>query len=312
MAMGGSLMTKKILITGGTGFIGQVLCRELLARHHELTVFSRQKAEAVKASCGRVEAVRELQQLRSHPGFDAVINLAGEGIAEKRWSESRKQELRDSRIGTTETLVDVIRSWERAPEVLVSGSAVGFYGDQGPAVVTEETRPHDEFTHRLCRDWENAALALADDGVRVCFSRTGVVAGPGGGFLERMILPFKLGLGGRLGSGNQYMPWVHRHDVVEALIWMMEHSEASGPFNVVSPNPVTNAEFTRCLGKVLHRPTLFPAPAPVLKVALGEMARLLLTGQQAIPAKLNDAGFDFRYPELEQALAHSVNPGQAT
>jgi hypothetical protein len=146
----------------------------------------------------------------------------------------------------------------------------------------------------------------------VCFSRTGVVAGPGGGFLERMILPFKLGLGGRLGSGNQYMPWVHRHDVVEALIWMMEHSEASGPFNVVSPNPVTNAEFTRCLGKVLHRPTLFPAPAPVLKVALGEMARLLLTGQQAIPAKLNDAGFDFRYPELEQALAHSVNPGQAT
>lgn len=302
-------MSKRVLITGGTGFIGHVLCQELLARDYELTVFSRQPAETVKANCGRVEAIRDLQQLRAHPGYDAVINLAGEGIADKRWSEDRKQALRDSRIGVTETLVDVIRSWERAPEVLVSGSAVGFYGDQGGATVTEETRPNDEFTHRLCRDWENAAKPLADDGVRVCFSRTGVVAGPDGGFLERMILPFKLGLGGRLGSGTQYMPWVHRDDVVGALIWMMENSSASGPFNVVSPNPATNAEFTRSLGKVLHRPTLFPAPAPVLKVALGEMARLLLTGQKAIPEKLINQNFTFRYPELEQALAQSVAPG---
>lgn len=304
-------MSKRILITGGTGFIGHVLCRELLARDYEITVFSRQPAEAVKSSCGRVEAIRDLQQLRSHPGYDAVINLAGEGIADKRWSEARKQELRDSRIGVTETLVEVIRSWERAPEVLVSGSAVGFYGDQGATTVTEETRPNDEFTHRLCRDWENAAKPLADDGVRVCYSRTGVVAGPDGGFLERMILPFKLGLGGRLGSGKQFMPWVHRDDVVGALIWMMETPNASGPFNVVGPNPATNAEFTRCLGKVLHRPTLFPAPAPVLKIALGEMARLLLTGQKAVPEKLIDQGFQFRYPELEQALSQSVAPGSS-
>jgi len=302
-------MSKRILITGGTGFIGHVLCRELLARNYELTVFSRQPAETVKASCGRVEAIRDLEQLRSHPGFDAVINLAGEGIAEKRWSEARKQELRDSRIGVTETLVDVVRSWERAPEVLVSGSAVGFYGDQGSTTVTEDTSPNDEFTHRLCRDWENAAKPLSDDGVRVCFSRTGVVAGPGGGFLERMVLPFKLGLGGRLGSGTQYMPWVHRDDVVGALVWMMENSGASGPFNVVSPNPATNAEFTRSLGKVLHRPTLFPAPAPVLRVALGEMARLLLTGQKAIPEKLNREKFQFRYPNLEPALQQSGAPG---
>ncbi|MFY3772766.1 TIGR01777 family oxidoreductase [Marinobacter salsuginis] len=304
-------MSKRILITGGTGFIGHVLCRELLARDYELTVFSRQPPETVKSSCGRVEAVSDLQQLRSHPGYDAVINLAGEGIADKRWSETRKQELRDSRIGVTETLVEVIRSWERAPEVLVSGSAVGFYGDQGAATVTEDTSPNDEFTHRLCRDWENAAKPLADDGVRVCFSRTGVVAGPGGGFLERMILPFKLGLGGRLGSGTQYMPWIHRDDVVGALIWMMENPNASGPFNVVSPNPATNAEFTRTLGKVLHRPTLFPAPAPVLKVALGEMARLLLTGQKAIPERLTQEKFEFRYPDLEQALSQSVSPGSS-
>ena len=304
-------MSKRILITGGTGFIGHVLCRELLARDYELTVFSRQPPETVKSSCGRVEAVSDLQQLRSHPGYDAVINLAGEGIADKRWSETRKQELRDSRIGVTETLVEVIRSWERAPKVLVSGSAVGFYGDQGAATVTEDTNPNDEFTHRLCRDWENAAKPLADDGVRVCFSRTGVVAGPGGGFLERMILPFKLGLGGRLGSGTQYMPWIHRDDVVGALIWMMENPNASGPFNVVSPNPATNAEFTRTLGKVLHRPTLFPAPSPVLKVALGEMARLLLTGQKAIPERLTQEKFEFRYPDLEQALAQSVSPGSS-
>ncbi|PPI85489.1 TIGR01777 family protein [Marinobacter maroccanus] len=304
-------MSKRILITGGTGFIGHVLCRELLAREYELTVFSRQSAETVKSSCGRVEAIRDLQQLRAHPGYDAVINLAGEGIADKRWSEARKQELRDSRIGVTETLVEIIRSWERAPEVLVSGSAVGFYGDQGAATVTEDTTPNDEFTHRLCRDWENAAKPLADDGVRVCYSRTGVVAGPGGGFLERMILPFKLGLGGRLGSGTQYMPWVHRDDVVGALIWMVENPSASGPFNVVSPNPATNAEFTRSLGKVLHRPTLFPAPAPVLKVALGEMARLLLTGQKAIPEKLTTGKFEFRHPDLEPALVQCIAPGSS-
>lgn len=299
-------MKKRILITGGTGFIGKVLCRELLARGHELTVFSRQGDEDVLASCGRVEVTRDLNNLRSHPGFDAVVNLAGEGIADKRWSEQRKQELRDSRIGVTETLVDVIRSWETLPEVLVSGSAVGFYGDQGSAVVTEETRPHDEFTHQLCRDWENAALALGEDKVRICLSRTGVVAGPGGGFLARMVPPFRLGLGGRLGSGHQYMPWVHRQDVVNALIWMLDTEEAVGPYNVVSPEPVTNAEFTRCLGRTLHRPTLFPAPAPILRMALGEMSRLLLTGQHAIPAKLTGQGFEFRYPELGSALADCV------
>lgn len=299
-------MNKRILITGGTGFIGKVLCRELLDRGYELTVFSRQSPEDVLATCGRVEATRDLGQLRGHPGFNAVINLAGEGIAEKRWSEKRKQELRDSRIGVTETLVEVIQSWETPPEVLVSGSAVGFYGDQGAQAVTEETPPRDEFTHRLCRDWENAALALTDDKVRVCLSRTGVVTGPSGGFLARMVPPFKLGLGGRLGSGQQFMPWVHREDVVHALIWMLEEKGAWGPYNVVAPEPVTNAEFTRCLGRVLHRPTPFPAPAPVLRIALGEMSRLLLTGQKAIPARLTDQGYEFHYPTLEPALKDSV------
>lgn len=299
-------MAKRILITGGTGFIGKELCPRLLERGDQLTVFSRQPAENIRALCGRVETVNSLEALRSHAGFDAVINLAGEGIADKRWSDSRKQALRDSRIRLTQNLVEVIRTWKRAPQVLVSGSAVGFYGAQGALPVTEATTPHDEFTHRLCIDWEKAAMELADGGTRVCLSRTGVVVGPGGGFLQRMLLPFRLGLGGRLGSGDQFMPWVHRTDVVNALIWMVDTDTARGPYNVVSPNPVTNADFTRTLGKVLRRPTPFPAPTPVLKLALGEMSRLLLTGQNARPAKLVEEGFTFRFEDLESALRDAV------
>ncbi len=300
-------MNKRVLITGGTGFIGNVLCREMLKRGYELTVLSRQSADKVRSLCGQVEVIADLENLRSHPGFDAVINLAGEGIADKRWTDQRKQALRNSRIGLTNTLIEIITSWAQSPEALISGSAVGFYGDQSNTLVTEDTVPHDEFTHRLCRDWEDAALKLRSHHVRVCLSRTGVVAGPGGGFLQRMIPPFKFGLGGRLGDGLQYMPWVHRDDVVAALIWMLETPEASGAYNVVSPNPVTNREFTRCLADALRRPAIFPVPAPVLKIALGEMSRLLLTGQQAVPTRLTDSGFGFSYPTLEKALADATS-----
>ena len=299
-------MKKRVLMTGGTGFIGSVLCQEMLTRGYELTVLSRQPSDKVRALCGQVDVIANLESLRSHQGYDAVINLAGEGIADKRWTDQRKQALRDSRISLTHLLTDVITSWAEPPEVLVSGSAVGFYGDQGDTLVIEDTAPHDEFTHRLCKDWEAAALELRSHGVRVCLSRTGVVAGPGGGFLKRMVPPFKFALGGRLGGGYQYMPWVHRDDVVAALIWMLETPEASGAYNVVSPNPATNREFTRCLAHALKRPAIFPVPAQVLKIALGEMSRLLLTGQQAVPARLTDAGFRFGYPSLDAALKNAV------
>lgn len=295
-------MDKRILVTGGTGFIGQVLCPALLSKGYSLAVYSRQSDSAVRSACGKVEVVSDLQNLKNHRGFHAVINLAGEGIADKRWSESRKQALRDSRVGLTRTLVDVVKSWAQAPEVMVSGSAVGFYGDQGSATVTEDTPPADEFTHRMCRDWENEVLALSSDQTRICLSRTGIVVGPDGGFLKRMLLPFKLGLGGRIGSGQQFMPWIHRDDVVAAILWMLETPDASGAYNVVSPQPVTNRQFTADLASVLHRPALFPVPSLVLKVALGEMARLLLTGQQALPKKLTDEGFSFTYQELRPAL----------
>lgn len=299
-------MAKSLLITGGTGFIGQVLCQKLAGRGYSLTVLSRQSSADVRSRCGRVTPIQSLAELRESEGFDGIINLAGEGIAEKRWTEARKQVLRDSRIALTHDLVDTLASFQRKPEVLVSGSAVGFYGNQDDRPVTEETPPQDEFTHRLCRDWEAAALRAEKEGVRVCLSRTGLVVGRQGGFLQRMLLPFKLGMGGRLGNGRQYMPWVHREDVCEALIWMLENPSASGPYNVVSPEPVTNREFTRTLGRVLHRPTPFPAPPFVLKLALGEMARLLLTGQRAQPERLQAEGYQFRFPQLQPALEDAV------
>ncbi|MFV8570762.1 TIGR01777 family oxidoreductase [Marinobacter sp. SBS5] len=299
-------MSKKILVTGGTGFIGRELCKQLLKDGHSLTVLSRQKPATVKAICGKVEPVTDLNLLKAHPGFDAVFNLAGEGIADKRWSPERKAALLDSRVALTLSLVKVIRTWNQLPEALISGSAVGFYGDQQEHLVTEDTTPNPEFTHQLCSEWEDAALSLQADGVRVCLSRTGLVVGRNGGFLARMLLPFKLGLGGKLGSGQQYMPWVHREDVVAGLIWMFENRLAQGPYNMVSPNPVSNAEFTRTLASVLKRPAFLPAPASALKLALGEMAGLLLTGQKAIPARLQSEGFEFHYPDLQAALSECV------
>ncbi|WP_018405519.1 TIGR01777 family oxidoreductase [Marinobacter gelidimuriae] len=299
-------MSRHILLTGGTGFIGRILCRELLANGDQITVLSRQSAADVRAVCGRVEVLPDLAKLQGHKGFDAIINLAGEGIADKRWSETRKQAIRDSRIELTQQLVEVVKTWLQPPQVMVSGSAVGFYGAQGGLEVTEATLPHSEFTHRLCSDWEQAAMELTDMDVRVCLSRTGIVVGPNGGFLQRMILPFKLGVGGKLGSGEQYMPWVHRQDVVGALLWMLNTETASSAYNVVSPSPVTNATFTKTLGSVLHRPTILPAPAVALKLALGEMSGLLLTGQRAIPARLQAEGFEFRFTDLEPALKDAI------
>ncbi|MDX1458076.1 MAG: TIGR01777 family oxidoreductase [Marinobacter sp.] len=302
-------MAKTALLTGGTGFIGQKLCHTLSHRGYHLTVFSRQAPEDVKTLCGRVETVSSLTELSGHPGFDIVINLAGEGIADKRWSAHRKKLLRTSRIDLTADLVNIIQTtWSQLPSVLVSGSAVGFYGDQGERPVSEHTPPNDEFTHQLCRDWEAAAQKLSESGVRVCISRTGLVVGPAGGFLQRMLPPFRLGLGGKIGSGKQYMPWVHRDDVVNALTWMAETDTASGAYNVVSPNPARNAEFTASLAKVLKRPAFLPAPSFALRAALGEMARLLLTGQNARPQRLQEEAFQFSYQDLEPALRDAIRP----
>ncbi|XOZ34339.1 TIGR01777 family oxidoreductase [Halomonadaceae bacterium KBTZ08] len=298
-------MSQHILITGGTGFIGQLLCHQFQSEGRSLTVLSRRSEAKVHSLCGRVRVIHDLKEVPGLPAIDAVINLAGEGIAEKRWTQRRKQELWDSRITFTEELVSQLKSRETLPDVMVSGSAVGYYGDQGKRDVTEATEPHDEFTHRLCAAWEASANRLADQ-TRVCLSRTGLVIGRDGGFLQQMLPLFRLGLGGRLGNGEQYMPWIHRHDMVQGLIHLLDSPELSGPFNLTAPEPVTNAEFTRALAQALGRPAWLPVPPLALKLTLGEMARLLLTGQKARPERLLASGFSFQYPRVEQALDEAV------
>ncbi|RDB42275.1 TIGR01777 family protein [Halomonas sp. DQ26W] len=296
----------RVLITGGSGFVGQRLCHRLKEEGHRLQVVSRDPA-AVKGQLPAGTDIRRsvLDFVDSPP--DAIVNLAGEPIAARRWSDSQKKRLIDSRVNITRDLVilceQLKQSGGQAPRVMVSGSAMGYYGDQGDREVTEETSPHDEFAHRLCKRWEDTAREAADFGTRVALLRTGLVLDLGGGSLEKMLPPFKLGLGGRFGDGKQFMPWIHREDLVRIILFLLEHDELEGPFNGSAPHPVTNAEFTRALAGQLHRPAALPVPAIALETAFGEMARLLLTGADMRPRRLLDAGFEFRYPALEEALA---------
>lgn len=294
-----------VLITGGTGLIGSALCRKLLSDGHEVSVWSR-RPETVATRCGPgVKAVGELSQLSGKP-VQAVVNLAGEPIADKPWTSKRKAALWASRVTLTEHLVEWLGRQPVKPEVLISGSAVGWYGDAGAAVVTEATPAKPEYTHTLCDAWESAAKRAAAHGIRVCQLRTGLVVAPKGGFLQRLLPPFKLGLGGPIGSGQQYMPWVHLEDMVGIIVFLLNNSQCKGPFNATAPHPVTNREFAKTLGRVLKRPAIMPVPAFVLKAALGEMSRLLLTGQRALPEKLREAGYVFRFEDLETALADVV------
>jgi len=292
----------KILITGGTGFIGKELCKRLLQRGASLTVLSRHP-ETVAERCGeQVAGIGSLGALSADDAFDAVINLAGEPIADARWMERRKRLLWESRVTLTEQLVDYIARAQAKPQVLVSGSAVGYYGDCGDRLLDEASIYTDDFSHRLCAAWEEAAGKARDHGVRVCTLRTGLVVGKNGGFLQRMLAPFKMGMGGRLGDGRQWMSWVHRNDLIRMIEHLLDSPGSSGAYNGTAPHPVTNREFTRVLAKVLKRPALLPVPAAVLKVALGELSVLLLGGQRVVPKRFLEEGFRFEFEILEQAL----------
>ncbi|MBY5930246.1 TIGR01777 family oxidoreductase [Halomonas sp. DP8Y7-3] len=298
----------RVLITGGSGFVGQRLCRRLVDNGHRVQVVSRAPAKAAKALPEGVDVRSSALDFVDKPPA-ALVNLAGEPIADKRWSDSQKERLIDSRVNATKELVmlcEQLSQTASAPQVLVSGSAMGYYGDQGggddAAPVTEQTTPHDEFVHRLCQRWEDAARGVEAYGVRLAILRTGLVLDQGGGMLKKLLPPFKLGLGGRLGKGDQYMPWIHREDLVEMLLWLIEKPHLSGPFNGSAPQPVTNREFIRAIGRHLKRPTPFPVPALVLETLLGEMSRLLLTGARMVPQRFEEEGFTFRYPTLDQAL----------
>lgn len=297
----------RILVTGGTGFIGRGLCSNLLAAGHDIAVLTRSPGQ-VPLLIGRlrVAVVHDLQMLRDDHPFDAIVSLAGAPIFGRRWSDNRKRVLWESRVGLTEQLVDYIRTASARPRVLLGGSAIGYYGSQADRLLDETSDTTDDFSHRLCVAWEEAAARAEHLGVRVCRLRTGLVLGPHGGLLQRMLLPFKLGLGGRLGDGRQWMSWIHLDDHVRAIAALLTNETLSGAFNLTAPNPVTNAEFTATLARLLHRPAMFHLPGGLLRLVFGEMADLLLSSQRVIPRRLDQAGFEFLYPTLEPAIRAAI------
>jgi len=292
----------KILITGATGLIGQRLTKKLLSQSHHVTALTRSPERAAKLLGSQVELWSSLADLSSLDGFEAVINLAGEPIADKRWTDAQKQTLYDSRWQLTEKIAELIKASAHPPSVLISGSAVGYYGDQGQAVVTEQHSPKQEFTWQLCSRWETLALAAKSEKTRVCLLRTGVVLSSEGGALAKMAMPFRAGVGGPLGEGQQYMPWIHIEDMLNAILFLLHQDSLDGPFNMVAPQPVRNEQFSTLLAKVLHRPCFMRVPATVVRLLMGESAVLVLGGQQAIPQRLIDAGYKFRYDQLQPAL----------
>lgn len=297
----------RILITGGSGFIGSALTDRLQRDGAHVTWLSRR---ASTPSPEGVE-VRDYASLWADDRFDAVVNLAGAGIADARWSASRKRTLRDSRLIPTGVLTDWIRSAHTPPKVLLSGSAIGWYGAQGDAPLDETSAPHDEFQHRLCAEWEDAARA-ADDRVAVVLLRTGVVLHPAGGMLQRLRTPFQFGLGARLGDGRQVLSWIAREDWIDATVALLRaHLDGAadaptGAFNLTAPAPVANTRFTRALADALRRPALLSVPAKVLELGLGEMATLLVDGQCVLPARLQQRGHAFAWPQLEPYLESAL------
>jgi len=296
----------KVIVTGATGLVGSALARSLLADGHEVTRLVRGGSQGFRApgtaavhwnpERGEIDA-KELE------GHDAAVHLAGESIAEGRWDDEKKRRILESRVKGTRLLAEALAGLSAKPRVLVSASAVGFYGNRGDEVVREESASGSDFLSEVCREWEKATLEASQAGLRVVHVRIGVVLSAEGGALPKMLTPFKLGLGGRVGSGRQYMSWITLEDLVGVIRRAIEDESLRGPVNAVAPRPVTNEEFTKALGGVLGRPTIFPVPAFAARLAFGEMAdALLLSGARVEPARLNEAGFEFKSPEIEGAL----------
>ena len=305
----------RALITGATGFIG----RRLLEQVDEPVVLSRDPASA-KQKLGKIEAFAWDLMSGSPPAeafrdVSAVFHLAGEPVAEGRWNADKKRRIMDSRKVGTANLVKGLEQLSRRPPVLVSGSAVGYYGSRGDEVLDESSPPGDDFLAEVCKEWEQASQRATSFGMRVVNPRIGIVLGAGGGALSKMLLPFKLGLGGRLASGAQWMPWIHLDDLVGLFLHAAMHPEVSGPMNAVAPNPVTNREFTRVLAAAVHRPAIFPVPGAMLKLAVGEFAQVLLASQRVVPRVAERTGYQFRFPELSgafQAILHKAPRTKAT
>ncbi|MEE9425838.1 MAG: TIGR01777 family oxidoreductase [Methylococcales bacterium] len=293
-----------ILITGGTGFIGSALCYRLLEEKHQIVVLSRH-AEKVKSP---IKAIANLGDLNDSDIFDVVINLAGEPIANKRWSDKQKQKIFSSRIDITEKLISYFKKLENKPKLFLSGSAIGYYGiDETDNVIEEKERGDNSFSSELCQKWEAVALKAEELGLRTCLLRTGIVLGKNGGALSKMLPSFKMCFGGRIGHGKQWMPWIHIDDLVGIILYCISHDNLKGAVNGTSPTPVTNQVFTKTLGMVLKRPTIFPVPKLVVKLLTGQMGEeLLLAGKKIVPKKALDIGYIFKYKTLEEALINVI------
>ena len=297
----------RVLITGGTGLIGTALSRSLVDSGDEVTVLTRspgrqqaQAQEGVKFEEWDGETVADWGQQVSK--VDAIVNLAGAGIAEGRWTSTRKVQIRESRTRSGHALVSAIQDSGTVPKVLIQSSAVGYYGPGDDQVITEEASPGSDFLASVCKDWEASTEQVESLGVRRVVIRTGVVLSAQGGALPRMTLPFRLFAGGPLGSGRQYFPWIHIDDEVAAIRFLLEDEQASGPYNLAAPNPPTNKEFVRHLGEVMGRPSLMPTPSLALRTLFGEMSTVLLDGQRAVPLRLQEAGYQFTFPDPVAAL----------
>ncbi len=289
------------LITGGTGFIGSALCAHLCEQGHNIVVKAR-RPELLRTN---MTSVRNLSEISADINFDVVINLAGEPIADKKWSAIQKAQIVDSRIETTEEIITYFKKTPKKPAVFISGSAIGYYGVGVSNKLIDESSVGDHsFSSRLCAQWEACAVQAEALGIRTCLLRIGIVLGKDGGALKKMLLPFKLGLGGKIGSGKQWMPWIHLGDLIGIIDFCIEQTSLRGPLNCTAPNPVTNKEFSKTLGSCLRRPALLPMPAFVIKALLGDMGKeLLLAGKQVCPVKLEAAGFRFKYQRLDAALS---------
>lgn len=291
-----------ILLTGGTGLVGRALCRYFKRQGYQLTVLSRQPSK-VAGLCRDARGIGNLNELTDQDPIDAVINLAGAPIADRPWSQGRRKVLRASRIDLSRNLVDWIAQRKQPPAALLSASATGWYGDRGEEPVDETSAPPTaDFASQLCQDWEAEVMRAKEFGVRVACLRFAPVLSADGGMLAKLLPVFRLGLGGRLGSGQQWMPWIHIDDLVRLFAHVLADSNCAGVYNACSPQPVRNAEFTRALAKAVHRPTLLPAPAWALKLLLGDMSILLIGGQHVQPNRTADSGFEWHYPELSTAL----------
>jgi len=297
----------KILVTGATGFIGKQLIKKLNEKGYEIVILTRNPESAsfhLPVHCEIKTWNPEGNALSSSAlkGVEAVINLAGEGIADRRWSATRKRQIMQSRVMSVRRLVDVMKVMEEKPKVFVSASGIGFYGDRGEMFLDETTSEGQGFLSEVCQNWENEIFKAQELGVRTVACRLGMVLGHDGGALSKILPPFKLGLGGRLGNGAQWMSWIHIDDLVNMMIHAVETPSLDGVYNAVSPNPVRNKEFTKVLGNVLKRRTIFPVPGFVLKIGLGELSDLLLGSQKVNARKICDSGFTFKYPYLKEAL----------